>query len=233
MADNKPKQIKLITPRGLAIYPNINRPDKKYPKNGYPVYGAKLLLERDAVGLDAFVKACEELRDEAFAAKVEELKAKKEGAKAKSLKAVDILRPQIDKETGEETGKFTISARLVSGGKTKDGREFTQKPDVIDSKGTVLKNPPIIYGGSTLKLGVFAFVYYAAKENEIGVSFRLKAAQIIKLGEKRADFNWGAGEEDGYVGGNDDGAPQSDFGDESGAEGGGESAAPAGENPDF
>lgn len=230
----QPKQIKLITPRGTAIYPNINRPDKKYPKNGYPVYGVKLAFTPgETAGLDEFTSKLEACRDEMEKHIRAELTAKKEGAKLKSLKIAPVLKAEIDKETGDETGRLLMNAKLVSGGKSKEGeREFTQKPDILDSKGKQLKNPPIIYGGSVLKLGVMVFGYYSAKDNEVGVSFRLKAAQIIKLGEKRADFAFGE-EDDGYVG-DDEGAPAEGFGDESGGDAPAQpSTPPAAENSDF
>ena len=233
MAD-QPKQIKLITPRGVAIYPNINRPDKKFPKNGYPVYGVKLaFVPSETVGFSEFVAKLEAYRAEMEEWVRDDLKSKKEGAKLKSLTIAPVVKAEIDKETGDETGRVLINAKLVSGGKSKDGREFTQKPDIIDSRGTPLKNPPIIYGGSVLKLGVMVFGYYSAKDNEVGVSFRLKAAQIIKLGEKRAAFEFGS-EDDGYVGDDDD-APASEFGDETGgtAPAGDQPAQPSGENSDF
>lgn len=222
------KQIKLITPRGIAIFPNITRPDTKFPKNGYPVYTGKLAIDSDAAGLAEFVAKCEALRDEKVAEVKAELSAAKQGAKLKTLKVAPITKPEVDKETGEETGRVIINPKLVSGGKKKDGSEFTQKPDVLDSKGKLISKPPAIYGGSTLKLGVQAFGYYNAKDNEVGVSFRLKAAQIIALAEKRESFAFGA-EEGGYEADEDDGASDG-FKDESGSP---QSTPPVDENRNF
>lgn len=208
------KEVKLITPRGLAIFPAITKPDAKFPKNGYPVYHCKLLLE-PSDELTAFLEKAQKRLDEEVEAVRAELKAKKEGAKVKTLKVAAITKPQADKETGDETGKLIINAKLTSGGKNREGEEFSQKPTVYDSRGTELSKPPLIYGGSTLKLGVNVFGYYNAKDNEVGVSFRLKAAQIIKLAERKQSYDFGKEDDDGdgYVA--DDGAPAGDFNDES------------------
>ena len=62
-----------------------------------------------------------------------------------------------------------------------------------------MKKPASIGGGTEGKLCVELAPYYAPNDKVIGVSFRLEAAQIIKLvsfGERSA-ADYGFGEEDG------------------------------------
>src|SRR3546814_7653155 len=69
----------------------------------------------------------------------------------------------------------------ATGVSKKTGKAWTRKPNIFDAKGNQLKNPPSIGGGSEMKLSVELFPYYAANDKTVGVSFRLEAAQIIKL----------------------------------------------------
>src|SRR3546814_13485107 len=87
----------------------------------------------------------------------------------------------------------------ATGVSKKTGKAWTRKPNIFDAKGNQLKNPPSIGGGSEMKLSVELFPYYAANDKTVGVSFRLEAAQIIKLVQfgARDAAGFGFGEEDG------------------------------------
>lgn len=224
MADNKFKGVKFTSPRGIAIFPKLHKADTKYKAEGQ--YTVRLRLDPETIPADLTAKLIA-LRDEKVVEVKAELKAKKEGAKLKSLKVLeDLFKPETDKETGEESGNVIMNAKMTASGiSKKDGRPWTRKPDIFDAKGKKLTKTPLIFGGSELKLGVEARAYYSPKDNEIGISYQLNAAQIIKLvtGGDRSAADYGFAEEDGYEEEPEDSG--SEFNDESAGAGGDTAAA--------
>lgn len=209
------KTIRFITPRGVAIWPRLNAPDTKWKPEGE--YSCKIRLTPDALPED-LVEKLEALRDEKAEETRADLKTKKQGAKIKSLKTRDLLTPETDRETGEETGFVLLNAKMrASGVSKKTGKPWTRKPAVFDAKGKPIDPVPNIYGGSEVKLAVEAQAYYTPKDNEVGIAFYLEAAQVLKLvvgnGQKTAD-GYGFGEEEGF----EADANESGFEDESGGD---------------
>lgn len=205
------KVLKFITPRGIAVYPKLTTPDTKFKAQGE--YSVKLRLEADAFD-DALLEKLAAIRDGFVEETKQALIDKKQGAKAKSLKVRDILAEETDKETGEPTGKLLFKAKMVASGVSKkDGRLWTRKPTIFDSKGKKLDPLPQIWGGSELKIAVEAVPYYTPKDNEVGLAFYLSAVQVLKLvaggGESASDF--GFGEEEGFT---SEDAEASQFSDE-------------------
>ncbi|MFN3582803.1 hypothetical protein [Phenylobacterium sp.] len=197
MSKNK-KLPEIVTAKGIAVYPKLNEPDTKYNKEG--VYEVKLTFESaDDPAVQAMVKRIEQERDTFFDAKVAELKGEGKGAAAKQLKKADILKPELDKETGDETGRVYIKAKMSASGTREDGTKWTQKPNYFSASGKQLKNPPRIGGGSVLKLGVALKPYVIESSKEVGVTLRLKAVQIISLvsGGSRSFESYGFQAEDG------------------------------------
>lgn len=200
MANEKRKVVKFTTPAVAAIYPRLNEPDTKYKPEGE--YSVKLPFAAGEFP-QSVIEQCEALRDELMEETVERLKSEKKGAKAKSMSVRPILTTETDKESGEETGRFTINAKMrASGVSKKTGKAWTRSPALFDSKGGKLKNVPSIWGGTVMKVAVEAVPYYTPKDNEVGVAFYMEAVQIIKLvsGTSRDASDYGFGEEaDGYT----------------------------------
>lgn len=201
MADKqKYPGVKFITPKGVAIYPKLHKPDTKWKAEGQ--YSVKLRVRPEDVPAE-LIEKIEALRT----AKAEEVRAelasKKQGAKVKSLKVTDVVFPaEVDKDTGEETGFLVVNAKMQASGVSKaTGKPWSRKPDLFDAKGKKLAKVPMIFGGSELKVACEARAYYSPKDNEVGVSFQLNGAQIIKLvtGGDRSAADYGFGEEDGYT----------------------------------
>jgi hypothetical protein len=219
MADQKRDVVKFTTPTAVAIFPRLNEADTKFKKEGE--YSVKLRFADGAFPADVVAK-CEALIEKLKASTVDALKAKKEGAKVKSLKVRPVLTPEMDKETGEETGSFIINAKMrASGVSKKNGKAWTRQPEIFDAKGRKLATPPSIWGGSELKVAVTAAPYYTPKDNEVGVAFYLEAVQIIKLvsGKQRDAGSYGFGEEaEGYTDSQqfDDASAEADAGGDSG-----------------
>lgn len=212
---SKEKKVRLVSPAGPAIWPKLNEPDTKWDPDGK--YTGKLKLDGASDEVIAFVAKLEAIRDEFFDAEFERLKSEKKMALAKELKKADVIKVDVDQETGDETGFLIFGASMKAKGVRKDGTPWTQKPTIFNAKGTELKTPPAISGGSTLKLSVEVSPFVNATTKAVTLSIRLKAAQIIKLnsGGARTFSEHGFGvEEDGDDIGEDEGG--NGFSDESG-----------------
>lgn len=169
---------KTTTPRGTAIYPRLNTPDDKFNKAGQ--YKVKLAIDADDPRLAKLREQVIALRDEKFEEIKSELIESGKKAVAAKVQVADPFNVEEDEETGEETGRVLINAKMTASGVGKKG-PWSRKPTIFDAKGKAIKNPPMIGSGSTLILSVELFPYYAANDKTVGVSFRLEAAQVIKL----------------------------------------------------
>lgn len=232
MSDRKP--YKFVTPRLALIYPKLTKPDTKWkPEGEYRAKGRfalDALPEKDLTTLTEMRDAFFEETKATLESKRKEAVAKKKGADAKKLeqaladiKVRDLFAPDLDRETGEETGLVVIASKMVASGKSKkDGKPWTRSPKLFDAKQKKLPANVQIWGGSEAKLAVEALPYYTPKDNEVGIAFYLNAVQVLKLvsggGDSASDH--GFGDEDGYQGEES----SSGFEDES------ENPAPAGED---
>lgn len=213
MAKNNTPVINAILPRADAIYPKLNTPDTKFDADG--VFETKLAFDlenatdgvigKSNVTLKEILERAHKLRDEFAEAKRDELAAGdgKQKKKSKELEVRDIGEAELD-DNGDETGRMILKAKMkASGTSQKDGKRWERKPKLFDAKGKDLgKNPPSIYGGSVLKVAVQFVPYYTPKDNEVGVSIRMEAVQVIELvsGGGRSASAYGFGAEDGYTG---------------------------------
>lgn len=194
----------LMTPVAApAIFPALNEPDYKFKKDTGEWHVRLRLNEEQLAAFQPIIEQAQAILDEAFEAKKEELTKQKKGAILKELNKAEIIRAEVDPETGEETGNYIFRAALgykveIKNG-PKAGEVFYKKPDLFDARGKALKNPPRIGSGSLLKLAVVPMDYFMPKDKTIGVRFELAAAQIIKRveGGQRSAGDYGFGEEDG------------------------------------
>lgn len=209
--------LSIITPAGIAVWPKLNEPDTY---KGKTTFNTKLVIDPADEGLvnkhpRNLVEAAEELRDaflettrRALLEQAAEMKAAKKGAKAKELadkardiEAVDFGKPEVDDDTGEETGKLVISAKTNATYKDKKGVERDRQIVIFDARGKKIEEPPQIGSGSTLKIAASMKPYYMPADNVVGVTLYLDAVQIIDLvtyGGGRSAEAYGFGEEDGY-----------------------------------
>lgn len=201
MADYiKRPSVKFITPKGVAIFPKLSKPDTKWKAEGE--YSCKLRLTPDALPAE-LVEKLNDLRDTFAEETKTELVAKKNGGKAKTLKVRDaMLTDEVNKETGEATGFVILNAKMTASGVSKkDGKPWSRSPKLFDAKGKPLSANVQIWGGSEVKLAIEAVPYYTPKDNEVGISFRLEAAQVLKLvsGTAKDAAGYGFGEEEGFT----------------------------------
>lgn len=186
MAEQKAQNKLYTSPKGVAVYPWINRPDTKFKNEGE--YSVRLRVPTDEA--QELIKAINEKYVESQA------EAKKANPKKTVKKAPLPYTDELD-DNGEKTGntlfKFTLKAKVTP----KSGEPFTQSPKIFDAKGKLCN--PQIGGGSVLKVS-FQIVPYNAPIGA-GVTLRFNAVQVIELvafiGGKDAG-GYGFGAEDGY-----------------------------------
>jgi hypothetical protein len=183
------------------VYPKLNEPDTKFNADG--VYTTKAAYDAPDEAGQAFEAKVNKVRDDYFDELVADLVKQGKGAKAKGLTKVDSIKPEVDAETGDETGRMIFTAKMNAGGIIKKGprigQPWSQKPDYFSAAGVQLKNPPRIGGGSVGKLSVELDPYLRETDKTVGVSIKLKAVQIITLveGGQRSFGSFGFEAEEG------------------------------------
>lgn len=157
----------IINVRGIARYPWLNKPDTKFQPEG--VY--KVDLEIDAETAAPLLELCERLQAEA----AKQYQAEKKGKKAK---LADLpIQPQVDPETGEETGNYILRSKMKASGVTKKGKKWERVVPIFDAKGRPASID--IYGGSDIILAVQPRGW-ANPKGECSATFYLEGVQVIK-----------------------------------------------------
>jgi len=169
------KLIEFITPKGIAQYPWLSKPDTKFNEEG--VYKVDLIIPKaDAIPLLKQI-------NEVFAENVD-----KETKKAKGQdiqKAKPPYSEELD-EAGQPTGNVVLRFKSK------------YKPSVFDAKGIPMVDSSI-WGGSELKVSGSIAPYFTSMIGA-GVSLRLSGVQVIQYvdgGSGSAD-RFGFKEEAGY-----------------------------------
>lgn len=201
----KPKRIRITTPRGVLVFPHLNKPDTKFkPEGDYrtklrmPEEDAKPLIDKLQPMLDAVVA-----------------KAQKDSKrKGKKLKVNDFYTPCFD-DNGDATGDVEFNFKMQASGVRADGTKWTAKPDLFDAHGQPMPADVAIWSGTVARVAFEVGEY--DKPIGIGLSLRLSAVQVIRLvssGQRDASA-YGFGNED-------DGEGDEESAGEGGSEAGGE-----------
>ena len=195
MADKKAKLARHTSPKGIAKYPWLSRPDTQFNADG--VYKVNLLIP--AAEASELCKALDKAADEAVAIAQA---AAKSPAIAKTVKRAEPYGPALD-DQGEDTGNIEFKFKMNAKVTFKDGTVKPMKPFFFDAKGKPLAICPNVYGGSGLKVNFSPAPYFAAASKTAGVSLRINAIQIIDLvtsgGGNASGFGF-AEEADGFDG---------------------------------
>ena len=208
MEKRKPNT-KITTAAGIAQYPYIDKPDGKFPvENPKDVYKVNMILEDDEKTRGQ-IDLMEEERDAKHAQVLKDLKAKLKEAtpagkkkvqkKIDALEVADVYEVHYD-DAGEESGKVILKFKMNAEVMNAKKEVFVQKPNVFDcSKPPVSLEGVAIWNGSTLKVAGEIVPYFMESTNQVGVSLRLKAVQVIQLvGPGQADAaSYGFDGEDG------------------------------------
>lgn len=173
-----------ISPKGIFVYPCLNRPDTKFDEAG--VYSVKLKL-----GVDE-AQPLMEMINNAINQSVEETKGKEKGKK--------IKRADPPYAEDEESNTVTFHFKMKASGTRADGTVFTQKPGLkctkrINGKPEVVDIPgdKIIGGGSIGKIAYSVAPFYT-KLVGAGITLRLKAVQMFKIVEPSYSYGFEAEE---------------------------------------
>lgn len=176
--------------KGEAWWAKVFEPDTKYDKKG--VYSINVTVpEAEAANV------CEQL-DDMLSKQANQLV--KEQPKLKATLSTRTPYETDYDDNGNETGNILFKIKMKAAGTTRDGREFTQKPMVVDSKLTPMNGDKLIGNESVVKVAFEPAPYYVAAQKQAGVSLRLKGVQVLNLVEPRGSSASSMfEEEDGFV----------------------------------
>lgn len=184
---SKTKSVRTTSPKGTAVYPWINEPDRRFDAAG--VYSVSLRVRGDDKSATEFIAGIKKVASEFYEVTCKETK--------KKPKKADLPIKAVLDEEGNETGELDIKFKLKSTGGSGE-KTWTQRPAIFDSKGKPMSER--IGGGSIIKVGCEISPFFSPTVG-VGVTLRLKAVQVIELRE----FSAGGGssswfkEEDGFV----------------------------------
>lgn len=183
--NSKKKFESIVSPKGLASYPFLNKPSTKFkPEGEYsvklvftPEDGAKLVDQVKAIFRDAYKEQCALLKKD-------------------KLKLADF--PWKETEDGKIEVKFGQTASFSS----KTGEVYERKIALFDTKGNPVTDA--IGSSSILRCAADVYTWYAPALG-MGVSLRLKAVQVVELVAPSrmmsADAYGFSAEEEGYISG--------------------------------
>ena len=164
------------TPKGIAAYPWLSKPDTKFSETGD--YKVNLVLTKEKA-----LPILKQIND-VFLANLEEETKKAKGKEVK--KANPPFAEELDEE-GKATGNIII--------RFKSKAEY--KPSLFDSKANAIEDVNV-WSGSEIKVNGSIAPYYTSLIGA-GVSLRLRAVQIINLVEGgRSASGYGFEEQEGY-----------------------------------
>jgi hypothetical protein len=154
----------ITTPAGVARYPHLNSPDKKYATADKPHGEYKVNLEMTAEDAEPFIKQIEAIFSAFLAEKKAELKK-------------DKLK-QHDAPWLENDGMTQLKLRVKAVGKSREGETFSRQPKLFNTAGEVITDN--IGGGSRLKVAVVPYCWYTAALGA-GITLQPKAVQVLDL----------------------------------------------------
>ena len=180
----KKRHPRITTPKGIAVWPWLNEPDRKFNANGD--FKVNLQLSKEDAG--DFIKKLEDIYREHY----------KETCKAEGktkLKKADLPVIEVEDDEGNPTGEVQVKFKLKAQYEY-EGKKISQRPILLDAKRQPMTET--IGGGSTIRVGCEVYPYYTATIG-VGLSLRCKVVQVLELKE----FAPGAGgfdfeEEEGF-----------------------------------
>lgn len=183
------------TPSGMAIWPKLNEPDRKFQPEG--VYEVTLRLPESEA--DVLIAKFMEVHAESY-----RVICSKEGKKALKKAALPWKPAEDwDKETEskvEKPGfidfKFKMKAKVTP----RNGKSWEQRPALFDAK---LNPLPVdsdpVGGGSIIRISTEVYCWYSASLG-FGLTLRPKAVQVLELKTYTTDSgSHGFEAEDGFT----------------------------------
>ena len=107
----------------------------------------------------------------------------------------DLKYLSTDKD-GNETGEIEFKVKANAKFQSRDGKWFSQKPLVVDSKRTPMTKDTLIGNGSIVKVAFDIVPYSMMSSKTCSVSLRMKGVQVLQLVEYQGDL---FEDEDGFI----------------------------------
>lgn len=169
MAKAKSDTVFKVTPIGIARYCWLDKPDTKFAQgqDDEGVYKCSLRLDPNDAANTEFLDEVQKLLNAAC-----EAWKKENPTKLRQFKVNDPVKPEVDKDTGRETGMVLIATKTQN------------KPKLYDAGGVQITDPGFkVYGGSTVRLAVGIRPSYMAAYG-VGLTMYLNAVQVIKASSR-------------------------------------------------
>ena len=166
MAKYAKKQI--VTPRAIAVYPWLNRPDTKFNADGEYKVTLKIAAEEAAPLMKSLDSILEEYKSEAV--------------KLDAKVARYAVTPPYEAETDDQgnlTGNYLFKFKQKAVVRTNDGREIKMTVPLFDANRT--PTSVLVGGGSELKIAASVWPYSMGTTRTIGLSLKPTAVQILSL----------------------------------------------------
>ena len=152
------------TPKGIAQYPHLSKPDDKFSKPGD--YKVNLILSAEEAA---------PIIEQINAAFAENMQAEMKKQNKKELKAANPPYMEELGDDGQLTGNVIFKFKSTA----------AYKPAIFDAKGKPMMESNI-WGGSEIRVNSTIGAYYVATVG-VGVALRIRAVQVIRLVEGSAE----------------------------------------------
>ena len=186
MSQRQARYEAFVSPIGTAVWPYLTAPDTRHDVNGIfhvdvsvPADIAETFVSRLDGALDKYIN--EELSTNQKATLARKPVFKNELTYPEFPEdATDEEKDEIkDGFTPEETGNLLFRVKMAAQFTTKKGEVVTQRPIVVSTDGERVTES--VFMGSTLRVKGQIVPYISAASQIVGISLRLKSAQIIDL----------------------------------------------------
>jgi hypothetical protein len=189
MAGTRKQDPICTSPKGIAVYPHLNKPDTKFDTANGGKYKVKLRMSKKECG--AFIKEIDKVYEENIQAQAED-----NNRDVEDLKRAD--KPYTEEKVdGKKTGDILIAFSMKARGKAKDGTEWENRPKFFDGAGNPIPNTklPQIGGGSSLKINCSLSGWFVPAMGA-GLTLRIRGIQLLELveyssGGNAEDFGFG------------------------------------------
>jgi hypothetical protein len=185
-----------VSPIGTAVFPYLIQPDTRHDANG--VYHVDVSIPADLA--EEFVSRLDKALDTYIETELNS--TQKTTLARKPVYRPEFTFPQYpdgaseeeraaikDAHIPEETGNLLFRTKMAAQFTTKKGETVTQKPVVV-SADTGERVTEVVYMGSTLRVKGQIIPYINAAAQIVGLSLRLKSAQIIELKTGSGEGFW-------------------------------------------
>jgi hypothetical protein len=179
----------IIKAKGTARYPHVTEPYKKFEPE-FGVYTCDVIVDKEQA--DAIKATLRPLYEQ----ELQEAQQEKPG---KKLTQREFPIEEVD-------GGFLVKTKMEGGGRLKStGETYHRSMPLYDSKAQPIKDDVQVWSGSEVVVA-FRPSFYNSPAIGFGVTFKLEAVQVLKLGEggvsAKAASSFGFTEqEEGFVNG--------------------------------